>query len=272
MSDSSSFSTMPAIPGGWFSVPTAFKRALVSQLQPRMLLALVMPFAIMLLGLVLLTWLLWTPIQGWLTQVLSDWNAFESVDQWLIGLGLFSIKLYLVPLLAIGILLPLAGAVGLVIAAVLVMPLVLGHLQQKDYPDVLKHGHNATVYSVWNSVWVGVLFVVGWLVTLPLWIFPPFALILPVLWWVFALTRILKVDSLVEHADVRERRLLWSGLNRQYWLIGLTFAVLNLLPPAWLVLPVFSALVFAHFSLENLRRLRRQAVSTASHPVIDHEQ
>jgi hypothetical protein len=115
------------------------------------------------------------------------------------------------------------------------------------------------------------LFVVGWLVTLPLWIFPPFALILPVLWWVFALTRMLRVDSLVEHANVQERKYLWSRLNSQYWLIGLIFALLNLIPPAWLVLPVFSALVFAHFSLENLRRLRQQEAAAASTALIDHD-
>ncbi|MGO3131413.1 MAG: EI24 domain-containing protein [Alcaligenes sp.] len=271
MSVSSSAPSRSGPAGNWASVSTAFRRSLVSQFQPRMLIALVMPFLIMFVGLILLSWLLWTPIQNWLLELLGGWNAFESVDQWLVGLGLFSLKVYLAPLLALGILLPVAGVLGLIIAAVLVMPLVLGHLQQKDYPDLIKQGHNATVYSVWNAVWVSALFLVGWLVTLPLWIFPPFALILPVLWWVFALTRILRVDSLVEHANVPERRFLWSRLNSQYWLIGLIFALLNLIPPAWLVLPVFSALVFAHFSLENLRRLRQQEAAAASDLLIDHD-
>lgn len=271
MSISSSASSRSGAVGSWASVSTAFRRSVVSQFQPRMLLALIMPFLIMFVGLILLSWLLWTPIHDWLLGLLGSWNTFEAVDQWLVNLGLFSLKVYLAPLLVLGILLPLAGVLGLIIAAVLVMPLVLGHLQQKNYPDVIKQGHNATVYSVWNSVWVGALFVVGWLVTLPLWLFPPFALILPVLWWVFALTRVLRVDSLVEHATVEERKVLWSRLSRQYWRIGLVFALLNLIPPAWLVLPVFSALVFAHFSLENLRRLRSQNASGASYPLIDHD-
>src|SRR5690606_31968236 len=97
------------------------------------------------------------------------------------------------------------------------------------------------------------------------------ALLLPVLWWVFALTRILRVDALVEHANVQERKYLWSRLSSQYWLIGLIFALLNLIPPAWLVLPVLSALVSAPFSLDNRRRLRpREAVATTP-PLLDHD-
>lgn len=242
--------------GPWLGVVAAFGRALVSQLQARMLLALLMPFLFMLLGFIILTWLLWSPIQAWLTELLTNWQLFHSVDQWLVNLGLFSLKLYLAPLLALGVLLPLAGVIGLVLAAVLVMPMVLRHLSQRDYPDLLQQGDNATAISVWNALWVGTVFVVGWLITLPLWLFPPFALILPVFWWTFAFTLLLRVDALVEHATRRERRYLWRQLKGSYWSIGLVLALCNLLPPAWLILPVFSALAFAHFSLENLRRLR----------------
>ncbi|MCX5589720.1 EI24 domain-containing protein [Alcaligenes endophyticus] len=240
----------------WFSVSSAFARAVVSQLQPRMIFALLMPFFFMLVGFILLSWLLWTPVQGWLTQVLTEWNLFDNVDQWLVSIGLFSLKLYLAPLLALGVLLPLAGVIGLVLAAVLVMPMVLRHVSKKDYPELQLRGRHATAMSVWNAIWVGTIFVVGWLVTLPLWLFPPFALILPVFWWTFAFTLLLRVDALVEHADASERKYLWRRLKLSYWTIGLVIALLNLFPPAWLILPVFSALVFAHFSLENLRRLR----------------
>lgn len=239
-----------------FGVGQAFTRAFVSQLQPRMLLAILMPFLLILLGFVVLTWLLWTPVQTWLTQLLSSWNAFQSIDTWLISLGLFSLKLYLVPLLALGVLLPLAGVLGLVLAAVLVMPLVLSHLQGRDYPDLQKRGSSVSAMSIWNAIWVSGLFVVGWLITLPLWIFPPFAVILPIVWWTFAFTRLLRVDSLIEHATADERKYLWQKLGRSYWALGLIIALFNLFPPAWIILPVFSALVFAHFSLENLRRLR----------------
>ena len=248
-------------PTGLTAVAVAFKRALVSQLHPKMLLAVILPFLIMLAGAVLLMWVFWAPLTHWLTAQSSDWGVLNTVDAWLLAIGLFSIKLYLIPLLAAGILLPMSGLLGLVIAAVFIMPIVLGHLDTHNYQGVRRNGRNATVLSAWNAAWVGGLFVIGWLLTMPLWLFPPFAVLLPIFWWSFAITRMLRVDAVVEHADPEERRHLWKRHNRQWWLIGFCLALINLLPPAWLIMPVFSALVFAHFGLEALRQHRLSGVS-----------
>jgi uncharacterized membrane protein len=84
--------------------------------------------------------------------------------------------------------------------------------------------------------------------------------VLPVFWWAFALNRMLRVDAMIEHASPAERRLLWRRHNRQLWLIAACLAVVNLIPLFWLVMPVFSALVYAHFCLEAIRRLRAETV------------
>lgn len=238
-------------------VGQAFKRALVSQLHPKMLAALFLPFIIALLGAIVLLWGLWTPLTNFMNDHASDWAFVNSVDQWFITVGLFSLKVYLTPILAIGLLLPLAGLLGIVIAAVFVMPIVLRHIGTRDYPDVLRLGQHATAVGAWNALWVGVVFVLGWLLTMPFWLLPPLAILLPLFWWAYAFNRMLRVDALVEHATGPERRLLWRRHNGKYWLIGLLVAFLNFFPPAWLILPVFSALVFGHFSLEVLRQQRR---------------
>ena len=103
-------------------------------------------------------------------------------------------------------------------------------------------------------------FAAGWLLTLPLWLVPPMALILPVFWWAFAFSRMMRVDAIVEHASPAERRLLIQRHNGGFWVIGLICSLLNLLPPAWIILPVFSALVNAHYGLEALKRLREERV------------
>lgn len=251
----------PSAPTGLGAVVAAFKRAVVSQLHPRMLLAVLLPFIITLLGAILLLWIFWSPLTEWLTVQSQGWEIVNTVDAWLLAIGLFSIKLFLIPLLAAGILLPMSGILGLIIAAVFIMPIVLGHLDRTTYKGVVRQGRNATALSAWNAVWVGGLFIVGWLVTLPLWLFPPFAVILPIFWWTFAITRMLRVDAVIEHADANERRYIWTRHNRQWWLIGFCLALVNLLPPAWLIMPVFSSLVFAHFGLEALRQHRLTGVA-----------
>lgn len=246
---------------GLSAVALAFKRAVVSQLHPKMLMAVLLPFIIALLGAILLLWAFWTPLTEWLTTQSADWGVVNTVDGWLLALGLFSIKLYLIPLLAAGILLPMSGILGLIIAAVFVMPIVLSHLDRTHYAGLRRNGRNATVLSAWNAVWVGGAFILGWLVTMPLWLFPPFAVALPIFWWMFAITRLLRVDAIIEHADPDERRLLWKRHRRQWWLIGFALAIINLVPPAWLIMPVFSSLVFAHFGLEALRQHRLSGVA-----------
>lgn len=249
---------------GYSSVGVAFKRALVSQCHPKMLLALLLPFFIALVGAVLLLWVFWTPLTNWLDTNALDWSYLNEFDQWMLAIGLFSIKLYLVPLLAVAILLPLSGILGLVIAAIFVMPIALRHVEKREYRGLVRHGQFSTTYGMWNAIWVGVLFSLGWLITMPLWLIPPLPVVLPILWWAFAFTRMLRVDAIIEHANAHERKLLWRRHNKQYWLMGLVLALVNLFPPAWLVLPVFSSLVFAHFSLEALRQLRHETAVQAS--------
>lgn len=246
---------------GLSAVAQAFKRAVVTQCHPKMLLALFLPFIIALLGAIILLWAFWTPLTGWLNGQAADWDIVNQVDAWMVAIGLFSIKLYLIPILAVAILLPMSGILGLVIAAVFVMPIVLAHLDRRDYQGLRRNGEHSTAVSAWNAIWVGMLFALGWIVTMPLWLIPPMPLVLPLFWWTFAFTRMLRVDAIVEHASAKERKLIWRRHNRQLWLIGFCLALINLFPPAWLVLPVFSALVYAHFSLEALRQLRGQDAS-----------
>ncbi|MGB6106200.1 MAG: EI24 domain-containing protein [Pusillimonas sp.] len=248
---------------GLSAVGLAFKRALVSQCHPKMLLALLLPFLIALLGAIILLWAFWSPLTAWLDMQASEWGFVNQIDQWMLAIGLFSIKLYLVPLLAAGILLPLSGILGLVIAAVFVMPIILRHLEKGEYGSVSRQGRYSTAVGAWNAIWVGGIFAIGWVLTMPLWLIPPLPLLLPIFWWAFAFTRMLRVDATVEHASPQERQLLWRRHNRQWWLIGTILALINLFPPAWLFLPVFSALVFAHFGLEALRQLRAQTVVDA---------
>ncbi|WP_026349629.1 EI24 domain-containing protein [Bordetella sp. FB-8] len=243
-------------PDAYAAVARAFKRALVSQCHPSMLFAVLLPLLIALVGAVLMMWLFWMPLTDWLRMELARWGAMERVDDWLATVGMFSLKVYLTPIIAAAILLPVSGVLGLAIAAVFVMPLVLRHLERGDYAGLARQGRNALAVSVWNAFWVSLVFAAGWLLTLPLWLVPPMAIVLHVAWWAFAFSRMLRVDAIVDHASPAERRLLLARHNLPLWGIGIVCALINLLPPAWVVLPVYGSLVYAHYGLDALARLR----------------
>lgn len=250
----------PPLSAGMAGVWQAFKRAAVSQCHPAMLFAVLLPFLIALLGAILLLWFCWTPLTDWLRDEASHWSVVNNVDEWLVTVGLFSLKVYLVPVVAAAILLPVSGILGLAIAAIFVMPLVLRHVSQREYAAVSKQGRFGTAVSVWNALWVSLAFALGWLLTLPLWLVPPMAVLLSVFWWAFAFSRMMRIDAIVEHASPEERRILLRRNNLGFWTVGLICSLINLLPPAWVFLPVFSALVFAHYGLDALQRLRQEKV------------
>lgn len=238
-------------------VSQAFWRALRSQMHPRMIFALFMPFVVIMLLAILVLWLGWTPLTEWLGAELSESSVPAMVDPVIGTTAFLALKAWLIPVAAVFILLPLAGIAGLAVAAVWVMPLVLAHVGKRDYPDVDARGKHATAISVWNAIWVSVLFVLGWVITLPLWLIPPLGLVLTLFWWTFAFNRMMRVDAVVDHASPQERRVLWRDRSAGFWLLGFGCALLNLIPPAWVFLPVFSGLVYAHYSFEALRKMRR---------------
>ncbi|MCQ9617101.1 EI24 domain-containing protein [Paenalcaligenes niemegkensis] len=246
-------------------VGIALKRAALSQLHPKMLAALLLPLLIALAGAFVLVWLFWTPLSNWLLVVLGDVGLIERADQWMIDVGLFSLKAYIVPIVVALIVFPSSGVLGLIIAAVFVMPIVLQHIQKRSYPQLRRAGENSTVLSATNACWVGLCFVIGWLVTLPFWLVPFLGVLLPVFWWAYAFTKILRIDSMVEHATKNERMVLRKRYRRDYWALGIVMALLSLLPPAWLIMPVFSALVFGHFSLRQLELIRSEIPAVVPH-------
>lgn len=235
-------------------------RAVKSQLHPKMILALFLPVVVTFFLAIVLLWFGWTPMTSWLSDSLNESAMAGTLDAWIGPSAWLVFKAWVIPIAAAIVLLPVAGIVGLAVAAIWVMPLVLAHVGQRDYPDVAARGRHGVWISVWNALWVSVVFILGWLVTLPLWLIPPLGLVLSLFWWSFAFSRMMRVDALVDHASPAERKWLWRRRNGGFWLLGLVCALLNLLPPAWVFLPVFSGLAFAHFGFEALRQLRREPI------------
>jgi len=157
--------------------------------------------------------------------------------------------------------------VAMLLAAIVVLPLLLGHLASVDYPDLARQGSDSVAASTWNSVAAALLFIVGWLVTLPLWLIPGLALLLPLFWMAWLNRRTFAFDALTAHATSGE----WRELRRTQALpllaLGLAMALLAHVPFLGLLAPSLAALAYIHFCLEALRRLRQGAVVAVVEPV-----
>lgn len=161
-----------------------------------------------------------------------------------------------------GWLLILAAAfvTAMLLAAIFVMPLLLNHVALADYPELARLGKDSMVAGAWNSVAAVLLYIVGSLLTLPLWLIPGLGLLLPIVWMAWLTRRTFAFDALTVHATDQE----WRELRRQdslpLLLLGVTLALLAHIPLLGLLTPTLAALAYSHFCLEGLRRLRQGAL------------
>lgn len=237
-------------------VLTAFGRAIVSQLHPKMLALLVVPFVLAIVFWALTAYWLWAPITGWLQGWFFDGGWLSRFDAWTASHGFSGFADWTVALFALLVVVPVMFATAVVLVAVLAMPMVVRHLGNGTYRDVAREGSMALAPSVWNAVSTTLLFAVGYIASLPLWLIPPLALVVPWLWWSWLTARVMRFDSLVEHAGAGERAAAIVENRRSYFLLALLVTLLNYIPPLFLITPVLSALAFAHYSLALLQRRR----------------
>ena len=146
------------------------------------------------------------------------------------------------------------------LAAIFIMPLLLKHLAETDYRDVAPMGKDSFVAAAVNSVGASILFVIGWLLTLPLWIVPGLSLVLPLLLMAWYNRRTFAYDALSMHATADEWEQLRPKTKGPMFMLGLTMALLAHVPLLGLLVPALAALSFVHYGLEALRRSRGGAI------------
>ena len=126
--------------------------------------------------------------------------------------------------------------------------------------DVARLGRDSLTASTWNSVWAALLFILGWLVTLPMWLIPGLGLVLQLFWMAWLNRRTFAYDALSIHASTNE----WRELRRDHagalLMLGVLMALLTHVPVLGLFAPSLAALAYIHYCLEALRRLRQGAV------------
>ncbi len=265
------------------AVLVSFGRAVLSQLHLRMLLLTVLPFVVSIAIWSVLLWLGLQPAIDWLQAYFADSGAFGSAGQVLGWFGLGAFKTVLVPLIAMWLLLPLMILTALVFVGTMAMPLIVRHVANRRHPQLERRKGG----SIWGSVWIAlssfVVFVVLWLVTLPLTLFPPLAFVVHPLLWGWLTYRVMAYDALAEHASAQEYRdivrihrwpllaigavagamgaapsLMWLG-----GALSVIFFPLLAAGAIWLyvLVFVFSGLWFQHYCLDALAAYRAGAAT-----------
>jgi hypothetical protein len=256
----------------------AFWRAAAYCLYPRVMLLSVLP----LLLIVALAWLwgyaYWDRAVTGVFEALERLSLLASFWHWLESMGLPNLKTALAPVLVIVGITPLLVMGSLLAVSVLMTPALTRLVAARRFPQMDKrHGGPLLLSLGWSAL--SLLLALGAMVlSLPLWLVPPMALLLPSLIWGWLTYRVMTFDVLAEHADAHERRALMAQHRLPLLLMGVCTGMMGAAPSLmWasgalfaaafiLLIPLaiwiytlvfaFSSLWFAHYALTALAQMR----------------
>ena len=232
---------------------TALTQALKSLLQPKILSMILWPMLLATLfwgGIAIYFWHDWV---NHLTQLASQTDIQAYIHKY----DLNWIASYLIAFLIILLLIPIAYITALLITSLFAMPIMVNHVARNRFPELaLKRGGTITG-SIINGLVAVFVYLILWLVTLPLWIFMPVAAIIPLLLTAYLNQRLFRYDALAEHASREEFEQILEKSGGKLYLLGGILALLQLVPILQFFTPVYIGLVFIHFGLAELEDLRK---------------
>lgn len=234
----------------------ALGRALVdagrSLSQPAVLLILFVPMIAALLlwlGIAFVWWDSWTSL---VQAAIVQHGNFSWTANW----DLAAVASWIATGVVLALLLPMILITSLLIATVFAMPLLVRHVAQRDFPTLeMRHG-GSILGSTWNAVVAISVFVLLWIVTVPLWLLGPLAAVVPLALSAYLNQRLFRYDALSDHADAEEMRRLFQAARGQLFMLGLITGLLYFIPPINLIAPIYAALAFIHFCLAQVEKAR----------------
>jgi hypothetical protein len=123
------------------------------------------------------------------------------------------------------------------------VPVVVRQLE-RSYPDLAKSHGGSIVGSVFQTLGSTLVFLVLILITLPLWLIPPFFALIPPVLWGWLTYRVMTYDALAEHATAEERKTLMKRHRVPLLMIGVAVGLLGSAPT---LLWVWSAVIIFLF-------------------------
>jgi len=273
----------------------SFWRAVAYCLHPRVLMLSLLPLLVAGIVTLGLGYFYWEAANRAVRGVLEQWSLVNSLLEWISSMLGAGFRTGITQLIVIALTIPVLVAFTLVLVGLWITPAIVGLVARRRF-TMLERRHGA-------SWWLSVAASFGWtiaalvavVITLPFWLVPGLALVLPPLIWGWLTAHIMGFDALAEHASSAERDAIlrahrWPllvmgivcgflcGVPSMIWTLGMQiiiFAPFIMVGVIWLytLIFTFSALWFTHYCLSVLAELRsaesamlatRRAASTAS--------
>jgi hypothetical protein len=235
--------------------------ALVDSFRPRMLALTLISVVVALVFWFVVTWLFIEPLVNFAVWLLLQLGLDVSSELTTTYTGLLGwLKFIFVPMIVFGLLWPLVATSAVLLAGLYVTPPVVNFLAEKEFQGIEKKGDTGIFMSLWVTVKSIFIFLIGWIVTLPLWLIPGMALVMPILLTAYLLMTVMRFDSLASYATKIEIKEIERREGSSSWLIALICAFLSFVPPVLVIVPVMSALAFTRHYMGILVQVRKDKI------------
>ncbi|GKS69765.1 uncharacterized protein involved in cysteine biosynthesis [Nitrosomonas sp. PY1] len=165
---------------------------------------------------------------------------------------------FLLHILIIG---PLVIITTLIITSIFVMPALIKLVADRSYPKLMRENGGGVTGSVVNTLLASGIFIVIWIVTLPLWTIGV-GFVVPFVAAAFMNQQLFRYDALSEHANKQEIKAVVMRNKYALWVLGLLTGLMQFVPILNFFAPIFTALAFIHFGLHQLELLRLKTTQT----------
>ena len=256
----------------------SFWRAVAYCLHPRVLMLSLLPLLVAGIATLGAFYVFWAPAQDAVRAELEHWSLVHSMLEWISTMLGANFRTGISALIVIALSIPVVVAFTLVLVGLWVTPAVVTMVSRRRF-GTLERRRGA-------SWWLSVIASFGWtiaallavVVTLPFWLIPGLALVLPPLIWGWLTAHIMGFDALAEHASPAEREAIlrahrWPllvmgvvcgflcGVPSLIWTLGMWVVIAApfvMVGVIWLytLIFTFSALWFTHYCLAVLAGLR----------------
>jgi hypothetical protein len=264
----------------------SFWRAVAYCLHPRVIALSLLPLLVTGVLTLGLSYLFWEPALAAVRSALESWSLVNSMLQWMSQMFGSGFRTVFTQMIVVALSIPIIVAVVLILVGLWTTPAAVAMVARRRFANLeRRHGGAWWKGALLSLAYtVAALFMV--LVTLPLWLVPGLALLLPPLIWGWLAAKVMGFDALAEHASAQEREAIvrahrWPmlvigiltgflcGIPSLVWTLSpslLILAPLVVIVCIWLYTMIFtfSALWFTHYALTELERLRAAEIRMAA--------
>jgi hypothetical protein len=256
----------------------SFWRAVAYCLHPKVLVLSLLP--LMVAGVVTLGlgYVYWEDANRAVRGLLEQWSLVNSMLEWISSMLGVGFRTGITALIVVALSIPVVVAFTLVLVGLWITPAIVTLVARRRFAQMERRHGGSWWLGVFASLGFTVAALLAVMITLPFWLVPGLALVLPPLIWGWLTAKVMGFDALAEHASRAEREAILRahrfpllimgivcgflcGVPSLIWTLGMAVIIAApfvMVGVIWLytLIFTFSALWFTHYNLSVLASLR----------------